>query len=100
MIEIRGGILGLRWAPEVILFLAPGPQRFNRLLEGIEGISDRVLSERLRDLERVGLAYRRVDAGPPVRVFYELTADGRRYVEPLRMLAALERETLEVAAVG
>lgn len=53
-----------------------GPARFNQLLMGIPGISDRVLTERLRELELEGLVERLVDPGPPVRVSYRLTASG------------------------
>jgi DNA-binding HxlR family transcriptional regulator len=55
----------------------PAPARFNQLLAGIPGISDRVLTERLRELESEGIVERLVDPGPPVRVSYRLTARGR-----------------------
>jgi DNA-binding HxlR family transcriptional regulator len=55
----------------------PAPARFNQLLMGIPGISDRVLTERLRELEYEGLVERLVDPGPPVRVSYRLTQRGR-----------------------
>lgn len=55
----------------------PGPVRFNQLLTGIPGISDRVLTERLRELETETIVERLVDPGPPVRVSYRLTARGR-----------------------
>jgi DNA-binding HxlR family transcriptional regulator len=55
----------------------PAPARFNHLLLGIPGISDRVLTERLRELEYENLVERLVDPGPPVRVSYRLTARGR-----------------------
>jgi len=55
----------------------PAPVRFNQLLTGIPGISDRVLTERLRELETEGIVERLVDPGPPVRVSYRLTARGR-----------------------
>jgi DNA-binding HxlR family transcriptional regulator len=102
VIEIRGGILSRRWAPEIILKLRAGPLKFNAMLNGIEGISDRILTERLRDLEAQGLAMRTVDAGPPVRVHYELTAAGRRYIAPLLELRRVERLLFveEEAAVG
>jgi DNA-binding HxlR family transcriptional regulator len=52
------------------------------LLAGIPGISDRVLTERLRELETEGLVERLVDPGPPVRVSYRLTSRGRA-LEPV-----------------
>lgn len=78
-------ILSLRWAPEVILVLAAGPRRFNRILHALE-IQDRQLTPRLRDLEDLGLVQRHVDAGPPVHVTYSLTEAGQRYVPALKAL--------------
>ena len=78
-------ILSLRWAPEVILALAEGPKRFNVLLRELN-LADRQLSPRLRGLEDLGLLTRHVDAGPPVRVTYSLTAAGQRYIPALRAL--------------
>lgn len=75
------------WMGDVVLAMAAGPRRFNDMLHGIEGISDRVLSERLRELERAGYVVRDVDGGPPVRVRYELSESGRALVEPLQALA-------------
>jgi DNA-binding HxlR family transcriptional regulator len=70
-------LIGKRWTGAVIRALMPGAARFNQLLMGIPGISDRVLTERLRELEMEGLVERLVDPGPPVRVSYRLTARGR-----------------------
>jgi DNA-binding HxlR family transcriptional regulator len=70
-------LIGKRWTGAVIRALMSGAARFNHLLTGIPGISDRVLTERLRELEAEGLVERLVDPGPPVRVSYRLTARGR-----------------------
>jgi DNA-binding HxlR family transcriptional regulator len=70
-------LIGKRWTGAVIRALLAGPARFNHLLIGIPGISDRVLTERLRELEMEGMVERLVDPGPPVRVSYRLTARGR-----------------------
>jgi DNA-binding HxlR family transcriptional regulator len=70
-------LIGKRWTGAVIRALMSGPARFNQLLMGIPGISDRVLTERLRELEMEGLVERLVDPGPPVRVSYRLTPRGR-----------------------
>ncbi len=70
-------LIGKRWTGAVIRALMPAAARFNQLLLGIPGISDRVLTERLRELEMEGLVERLVDPGPPVRVSYRLTARGR-----------------------
>lgn len=70
-------LIGKRWTGAVIRALMPAPARFNHLLTGIPGISDRVLTERLRELECERLVERLVDPGPPVRVSYRLTPQGR-----------------------
>ena len=75
-------LVGKRWSGAVVKALLPGPARFNHLLGGIPGISDRVLTERLRELEVSGVVERLVDPGPPVRVSYRLTARGRA-LEPV-----------------
>ena len=75
-------LIGKRWTGAVVKALVPAPARFNQLLAGIPGISDRVLTERLRELETEGIVERLVDPGPPVRVSYRLTARGRA-LEPV-----------------
>ena len=70
-------LIGKRWTGAVVKALMAKPARFNQLLAGIPGISDRVLTERLRELETEGIVERLVDPGPPVRVSYRLTARGR-----------------------
>jgi DNA-binding HxlR family transcriptional regulator len=59
-----------------------GPQCFNEFLAAVPGLSDRLLTERLRELESEGLVHRTVMAGPPVRVSYELTKSGKE-LEPV-----------------
>ena len=75
-------LIGKRWTGAVVRALIPQPARFNQLLTGIPGISDRVLTERLRELESEGIVERLVDPGPPVRVSYRLTDNGRS-LEPV-----------------
>jgi DNA-binding HxlR family transcriptional regulator len=69
-------LIGKRWSGAVIRAMMTGPRRYNHLLAGIPGISDRVLTERLRELEVEGVVERLVDPGPPVRVSYHLTPRG------------------------
>lgn len=66
--------------------LLPGPRRFNELLGTIPGLSDRLLTERLRELEAAGIIARQVRAESPVQVVYELTPQGRELQEPLDSL--------------
>lgn len=80
--------IGRRWLGAIVLTLMRGPRRFNELLAAIPGISDRLLTERLRDLEEKGLIERRVLTTSPVRVEYELTAAGHDLHE---MFIAIQR---------
>ena len=70
-------VIGNRWTLLIIRELRPGPRRFSDLLEGLPGISRKLLSERLRDLERDGIIARRELLPPAARQVYELTEDGR-----------------------
>jgi len=69
-------LIGRRWSGAIISVMLGGPQGFNELLASVPGLSDRLLAERLRELESEGLVRRTVRNGPPVRVDYELTAAG------------------------
>lgn len=69
-------LIGRRWTGSVIRALLQGPVRFNTLLAGIPGVSDRVLTERLKELVDHGIVKRLVDPGPPVHVDYQLTDRG------------------------
>ncbi len=69
-------LIGRRWSGAIISVLLAGPKCFNELLAAVPGLSDRLLTERLRELESEGLVRRTVRPGPPVRVSYELTPAG------------------------
>lgn len=71
-------LIGRRWTGAIVRTLLSGPRRFNELLAAIPGISDRLLTERLRELEVAGILVRDVNPGSPVRVTYELTESGRQ----------------------
>ena len=79
-------LIGRRWTGAILRILMNGPQRFNTLMGRVPGISDRLLSERLRELEGAGLIKRTVCAGPPVSVVYELTPQGSDLEPALAML--------------
>ncbi len=79
-------LIGRRWTGAIVRVLLSGPRRFNELLGAIPGISDRLLTERLRELEHEGLIVRKVEAGSPVRVSYELTCAGAELQEPMDAL--------------
>jgi DNA-binding HxlR family transcriptional regulator len=69
-------LIGRRWSGAIISVMMGGPQCFNEMLTAVPGLSDRLLTERLRELETEGLVRRTVIPGPPVRVSYELTEAG------------------------
>jgi len=69
-------LIGKRWTGAIVFSLTEGPLRFGELAKAVPGLSDRLLSSRLRELEREGLVARHVEAGSPVRVTYSLTEAG------------------------
>ncbi len=69
-------LIGRRWNGAIVRTLMAGPRRFNELLGAVPGVSDRLLTERLRELEAEHIVRRRVIPASPVRVLYELTARG------------------------
>ena len=69
-------ILGRRWNPQVIRVLLYGAARFGELRERVPGISDNLLSERLKQLEAEGIVLRTVHGGRPVLIEYSLTEAG------------------------
>ena len=75
-------LIGRRWTGAIVRALCGGPLRFNELLSTIPGLSDRLLTERLRELEREHIVSRVVVSGPPVRVQYSLTERGME-LEPI-----------------
>lgn len=70
-------ILGKRWTALIIRVLLPRPRRFGEITDIITGLSDRLLSERLKELEACGIVERRVYPETPVRIEYALTEKGR-----------------------
>ena len=72
----------------ILLILQDGSLRFNALLRGVEGISQKVLSSTLRDLERDGYLSRQVIASTPPGVAYSLTALGKDFLAVLGTLSA------------
>ena len=61
----------------IVRMLMDGPRRFSGILEAVPGLYDRLLSERLKELEAEGIVRRRVYPETPVRIEYELTDKGR-----------------------
>lgn len=70
-------LIGKRWTGAILLVLCDGPLRFSEIRQLVPDVSDRLLSERLKELEGEGIVDRRVHDESPVRVQYGLTAKGR-----------------------
>jgi len=81
------GVLAAKWSVVVLARLATGSSRFNELLRQIDGVSRRMLSATLRQLERDGLVERHVYARVPARVGYELSPAGVELLDALAPLA-------------
>lgn len=69
--------IGDKWSILILFALVDGPDRFNSLRSRIEGVSQRMLTQTLRDLERDGFVLRTVYPQVPVKVEYELTELGK-----------------------
>jgi DNA-binding HxlR family transcriptional regulator len=76
-----------KWVGLVIVSLGDGPRRYSGIARTVEGVSQKMLSQTLRGLERNGMVTRTVTPSVPVRVDYELTDLGR---ELLPILAAVK----------
>lgn len=79
--------VGDRWSLLLVESLLDGPQRFNDLQAALPGIAPNILSDRLKRLERDRVLTSRPYSDRPVRLSYELTADGRELAGALRLLA-------------
>ncbi|HET6641214.1 MAG TPA: helix-turn-helix domain-containing protein [Nitrososphaeraceae archaeon] len=86
-IETTFRIIGKRWTVLIIREMFRGHKQFNRFMENIEGISPKVLTERLRELEHLGIVRRKIVSEYPVKIEYSLTDLGKGF-EPVLLSAA------------
>jgi DNA-binding HxlR family transcriptional regulator len=82
------GLLTSKWSVDVLLALGDGSRRYHELLADLEPISEKVLTQTLRAMERDGLIGRRVHAEVPPRVEYALTPLGATLAAPMRALGS------------
>ncbi len=80
-------LLSRRWMGVVLRVLLTGPHRFNEILGAIPGLSDPLLTQRLRELQARKLVERRVIPSSPVRVEYALSEAGRDLEQAVRVIA-------------
>ena len=92
--------IGDKWTVLIIILLGERGYRFNELKRGIDGISQRMLTLTLRNMERDGLVTRVVTPSIPPRVDYELTIIGRSLAGPVKILGDWAFENLRSIAVA
>ena len=87
-------LIGKRWTGAIVFVLMDGPLRFSEVKVLVPDLSDRLLSERMKELEAEGIVERRVIDEMPVRVQYGLTAKGRALEPAVRSLKVWARSWL------
>jgi DNA-binding HxlR family transcriptional regulator len=80
-------IIGRRWTGAILRAMLAGRTRFNEIASTVPGLSDRLLSERLKELEGQGIVARRVTPSTPVRIEYQLTDMGNALVPVVEAVA-------------
>jgi DNA-binding HxlR family transcriptional regulator len=89
-------LIGRRWTGAIVAVLMDGgSMRFSEISHAVPELSDRLLSERMKELEARGVVSRHVDPGPPVKVVYELTDMGRSLEPALEELKSWARRWLQ-----
>lgn len=85
-------LIGKRWTGAILLVLLEhGPMRFSEVGHAVPDLSDRLLSERMKELETEGIVSRRVVETGPVKVEYDLTDKGRALEPAVRALKSWAR---------
>ncbi len=93
-------VIAKRWTALILKVLMQGSRRFGQLAEELEVVSDRVLSERLKELELEGIVERRVFAEVPVRVEYTLTEKGLALSPVVDAIEKWSQDWLEIEPVS
>lgn len=105
-VNVAFTVVGGKWKPTIIWLLSQGPLRFAALRRETGGISEKVLAEQLRELQRDGIVRRTAGDGFPLHVEYSLTESGVALNDALEPVAAwgdesrdqLRRKRAEVTA--
>ena len=88
-------LVGKRWTGAILLVLIDGPLRFSEIRQLVPDVSDRLLSERLKELEGEGIVDRHVYDETPVRVEYDLTQKGQALSDVILAISAWAEHWLE-----
>ena len=92
-------LLGKRWTGLILQVLMARPLRFNEMAEQLEVVSDRMLSERLKELEAEGVVARCVYPETPVRIEYRLTEKGKALAPVIEAIGEWSNRWIELDAV-
>lgn len=84
--ESAAELLGKKWTGLIIRVLLGGPKRFKDIKEQIPDMSDKMLTDRMKELESLGILTRNVYPEMPVRIEYELTEKGRHLEEVIQSI--------------
>ena len=93
-------IIGRRWTGAIVRALLAGHTRFGQIRSTVPGLSDRLLSERLKELEAEGIVERRVLVDVPVRIEYHLTPKGEALASVVQAASAWAEDWLAPQPVG
>src|SRR3981081_2073091 len=93
-------LIGRRWTGAIIFVLLKARCRFATLREAIPDITDRMLSERLQELEQEGIVERTVVPDTPVRVEYALTRKGRELATAIKAITDWAHDWIDLPSAG
>ncbi len=89
-------LIGARWTGAILQILMRGPVRYADLRDAVPDISDRMLCERLRELEEAEIVVRSVSVDPPVRVDYRLSEKGKALEPALNAIGRWAEQWVEI----
>lgn len=87
-VKLTADIIGGKWKPLILFFLEGGTRRFGELRKLIPGLTKKMLTQHLRELERDGIIHRKVYAQVPPKVEYSLTRHGESLKPILKLMSA------------
>ena len=87
-VKLTTDVIGGKWKPLILFYLESGTKRFGELRKLIPGMTQKMLTQHLRDLERDGVIRRKVYAVVPPRVEYSLTRHGESLKPILKLMSA------------